>query len=109
MRDYDPRRALDGGADGLAPIARSPPTRARLLAPGGMLVVEIGAGQADAVAALFAAGGLAVAAPRRDLADLARVMPRARDRRADVTTHDVQAHPTAQAAKNRLDCRAETD
>jgi release factor glutamine methyltransferase len=52
VRDFEPRSALDGGADGLSVIRRlieaSP---ARLLA-GGALVMEIGAGQGEAVLAL---------------------------------------------------------
>jgi len=52
VRDFEPRGALDGGADGLSVIRRlieaSP---ARLLA-GGALVMEIGADQGEAVLAL---------------------------------------------------------
>lgn len=52
VRDHEPRLALDGGADGLDAY-RAITGRARaLLAPGGALVFEIGATQADAVAAL---------------------------------------------------------
>src|SRR4029079_4722710 len=60
VRDHDPRRALDGGADGLEAyraIARDVP---RLLVPGGLLATEIGAGQADSVVEIIRAGGLAV-------------------------------------------------
>ena len=57
VRDYDPRLALDGGADGLdayRAIASGAPS---LLAPGGRLIVELGAGQAAPVSALFEAAG----------------------------------------------------
>jgi release factor glutamine methyltransferase len=67
VRDFDPLRGLDGGSDGLdfyRSIAAAAPT---LLTPDGVLVVELGAGQADAVAALFAASGLAPLPPRHDL------------------------------------------
>jgi release factor glutamine methyltransferase len=67
VRDFDPRAALDGGADGLdgyRAIAASAPA---LLKPGGALVVELGAGQAQAVATLFSAAGLAPSPPRPDL------------------------------------------
>jgi release factor glutamine methyltransferase len=67
VRDFDPRAALDGGPDGLdgyRRIARSAPA---LLAPGGILVVELGAGQAPAVTAMFTAAGLAPAPPRTDV------------------------------------------
>jgi release factor glutamine methyltransferase len=74
VRDFDPRAALDGGPDGLIfyrAIAAAAPA---LLAPGGALVVELGAGQAQSVAALFAAAGLAPAAPRHDLKGVPRAL-----------------------------------
>jgi release factor glutamine methyltransferase len=75
VRDHDPRAALDGGPDGLAAYRAIAADAARLLAPGGWLAVEIGIGQAEAVAALFAAHGMAVAdGPRRDLAGCERVV-----------------------------------
>jgi release factor glutamine methyltransferase len=67
VRDFDPHLALDGGADGLdfyRAIAAAAPT---LLAPGGVLVVELGIGQAEPVAHLFAAAGLAPSPPHPDL------------------------------------------
>jgi release factor glutamine methyltransferase len=67
VRDFDPHLALDGGADGLhfyRTIAAAAPT---LLAPGGVLVVELGIGQAEPVAHLFAAAGLAPSPPYPDL------------------------------------------
>jgi release factor glutamine methyltransferase len=75
VRDFDPRLALDGGRDGLAAYRAIAADARRLLAPGGWLAVEIGIGQAEAVTALLAHGGLAVTdAPRRDLAGLPRVV-----------------------------------
>lgn len=74
VRDFDPRPALDGGADGLdfyRAIAAAAPAR---LAPGGFVAVELGAGQANAVAALFSAAGLAPEPPRTDLNGIARAM-----------------------------------
>ncbi len=72
VRDFDPRPALDGGTDGLhcyrAIAAAVPP----LLAPGGVLVVELGAGQAPAVAALLSAAGLAPSPPHTDLNGMPR-------------------------------------
>ena len=61
VRDYDPRRALDGGADGLAAYRAIAADARRLLAPGGHLVVELGVGQEAAVAALLPQPGLTVA------------------------------------------------
>ena len=45
VRDYDPRVALDGGRDGLTHIVPSRSDAKRILAPGGRLFVELGAGQ----------------------------------------------------------------
>lgn len=75
VRCFDPRLALDGGADGLDAYRAIVADAARLLAPGGRLVLELGIGQAEPVAALFAAAGLiATAPPRRDLAGIARAI-----------------------------------
>ena len=75
VRDHDPHAALDGGPDGLAAYRAIAADAARLLAPGGLLAVEIGASQGDAVPELLVARGLAVAgAPQRDLAGLPRVV-----------------------------------
>src|ERR1700683_1079629 len=74
VREFDPRRALDGGADGLdfyRAIAVAAPA---LLAPGGTLIVELGTGQAQTVAGLFAAAGLAPLAPRAELMGMARAL-----------------------------------
>lgn len=66
---YDPRAALDGGADGLDAYRRIAEKAGLVLAPGGRLAVEIGATQAEAVSALFRAAGLTVEADVRfDLA-----------------------------------------
>jgi release factor glutamine methyltransferase len=75
VRDHDPRRALDGGADGLdayRTIARQASAR---LSPGGMLVLEIGQRQSGDVAPLLAAAGLlALRPPRADLGGVLRVV-----------------------------------
>lgn len=75
VRDHDPRLALDGGADGLAAYRAIAADAARLIAPGGHLVVELGAIAAGAVARAFAAAGLTIAGPpRRDLAGIDRAL-----------------------------------
>jgi release factor glutamine methyltransferase len=74
VRDFDPRAALDGGSDGLAFYRAIAVAAPALLAPGGALMVELGAGQAAAVAALFAAGGLVPGAPRHDLMGVPRAL-----------------------------------
>ena len=53
VRDWEPREALDGGPSGLDIYARLIPEAARLLRPGGWLILEIGAGQGETVPALF--------------------------------------------------------
>lgn len=67
VRDHDPRRALDGGDDGLDPYRRFAQALPPLLAPGGKAVIEIGAGQEADVVLLMQAGGLAFEGSRRDL------------------------------------------
>jgi release factor glutamine methyltransferase len=74
VRDFDPHVAVDGGPDGLAAYRALAADARRLLAPGGRMVVELGAGQLDAVSALFAATGVAVFSPRHDLAGAARAL-----------------------------------
>ena len=49
VRDHDPRRALDGGADGLDAYRRIIGPARDLLSPGGWLAVEVGDGRASAV------------------------------------------------------------
>ena len=72
VRDFDPSRALDGGPDGLAGYRAIAADARRLLGRDGVLVVELGFGQVEAVTGLFAAAGLAPAAPKHDLSDIAR-------------------------------------
>jgi release factor glutamine methyltransferase len=75
VRDHDPRAALDGGADGLDAYRALVPQAARLLAPGGALVVEAGEGQSGQIEALMVAAGLTPApAPKADLAGIPRAV-----------------------------------
>jgi release factor glutamine methyltransferase len=74
VRDYDPALALDGGPDGLDAYRVIAAQGRRLLAPGGALIVELGAGQEQAVRALFTKAGLIVAAARDDLAGIPRAL-----------------------------------
>jgi release factor glutamine methyltransferase len=74
VRDYDPRSALDGGADGLDCYRAIATTVPALLRPAGAVVVELGAGQAQAVAALFSAAGLEPSLPRADLNGIPRAL-----------------------------------
>jgi release factor glutamine methyltransferase len=72
VREHDPRRALDGGADGLEAYRNILADAARLLAPGGVLVVEIGYDQEVAVRGLAAATRLEVLDVSPDLSGHAR-------------------------------------
>jgi release factor glutamine methyltransferase len=74
VRDYDPRRALDGGPDGLDGYREVAAHAPRLLAPNGVLAMELGRGQLSAVTAIFAPTGLAPRAPWHDLAGIARAL-----------------------------------
>jgi release factor glutamine methyltransferase len=74
VRDYDPKLALDGGKDGLAAYSAIASEARHLLASGGRLFVELGAGQETAVRALFTNAGLIVGAARQDLAGIPRVI-----------------------------------
>lgn len=58
IRDFEPRLALDGGTDGLRAISRLVSEAARVIFPGGRLMLEIGEDQADAVQELLSAKAL---------------------------------------------------
>jgi release factor glutamine methyltransferase len=75
VRDHEPRLALYGGVAGLDFYRRLVPGAALLLRPGGMLAVEVGAGQADAVAGIMtAAGAFGRPQTRDDLGGVPRVV-----------------------------------
>ena len=72
VRDHDPLRALDGGPDGLEPYRIIAAELPRLLVPGGLAAFEVGQGQAEQVAALVEAQGLAETAILCDLGGIKR-------------------------------------
>jgi release factor glutamine methyltransferase len=74
VRDYDPMMALDGGDDGLTAYRSISADAKRILAQGGRLFVEMGAGQEPAVRELFTNAGLVVGIARNDLAGTPRVL-----------------------------------
>ncbi|MCC6522084.1 MAG: peptide chain release factor N(5)-glutamine methyltransferase [Polyangiaceae bacterium] len=74
VRDFEPRLALVAGPDGLAFYRRLAAEAPAMLAPAGVLAVEVGAGQAGAVAGLFAAAGLGEVAIDKDYAGIERVV-----------------------------------
>lgn len=67
VRDHDPHLALDGGADGLACYRELAALLPEALAPGGLAVLEVGAGQALDVVSIMTPAGLRHAGTRRDL------------------------------------------
>jgi release factor glutamine methyltransferase len=74
VRDFEPRIALEGGSDGMDFYRRIAAGLARWLAPGGEVILEVGAGQADAVAAMMRGAGCRETERLRDLAGVARVV-----------------------------------
>jgi release factor glutamine methyltransferase len=71
---HEPASALDGGADGLAAYRPIIADLARVLAPRGVAVLELGAGQQAAVEALARAAGLSPEACRADLGGVPRAL-----------------------------------
>lgn len=71
---YDPRLALTAGSDGLDAYRKLLPRAASLLGRGGMLALEVGRGQQDAVTALLAASGLTPRGRYRDLGGIERCL-----------------------------------
>lgn len=74
VRLFDPRAALDGGADGLGPYRRLVKPSFAALKHGGDLLLEIGASQADAVSALMADAGFDNIVLKQDLAGRDRIL-----------------------------------
>jgi len=71
---YEPRLALDGGIDGLRAYRALALEIARMLAPHGIAVVEVGAGQAADATAILGEAGLALRAVRHDLSGVDRCL-----------------------------------
>ena len=75
VRDYEPDIALFSGLDGLDTIRELARAAVPALAPGGALLLEIGAGQAPGVRRIMdGIGGLSVTRVRLDLQSIARVV-----------------------------------
>jgi release factor glutamine methyltransferase len=73
VADWEPAEALFADADGLSEYRRLAPQIARLLAPGGLACLELGAGQLDSVARLFDGAGLTLSS-LRDLKNIERCL-----------------------------------
>jgi release factor glutamine methyltransferase len=74
VRDFDPRLALDGGADGLFFYRKLAPEAKAFLKPGGKIMVEFGDGQADAIKKIFADEMWIVEAVKEDYSQRARIL-----------------------------------
>ena len=71
---FEPRNALDGGADGLDLYRCLIESAAGVLVPGGALMMELGIHEADAVSALLAASGYTGIRVRKDLNGIERMI-----------------------------------
>ncbi len=74
VKDFDPRGALDGGADGLDFYRRLAAEAKPFLKPDGKIMVEFGDGQADDIQKIFAAEKWIVEAVQEDYSHRARVL-----------------------------------
>lgn len=74
VRDFEPRSALDGGTDGLGIVRGVVAGAVEMLSPGGVLAVEVGAGQAAAVAELLADAQLVAIETARDYGGHERIV-----------------------------------
>jgi release factor glutamine methyltransferase len=74
VRDHEPRLALDGGEDGLAIVRRIITEAPQHLEPGGLLAIEIGAGEAEATVASLERAGFLDVRMHRDIARIERVV-----------------------------------
>ena len=74
VRDYEPRPALDGGADGLEFYRLIIPAAPEHLTPGGWLLLEVGIGQSAAVTEMFAKSGFSAIFCAKDHGGIERVV-----------------------------------
>jgi release factor glutamine methyltransferase len=74
VRDFEPRLALDGGNDGLDVLRRVIAGAGDWLVPGGVLAVEVGAGEAASVGHAFESAAFKDVEIRRDYGRIERVV-----------------------------------
>ena len=74
VRDYDPRAALDGGADGLDFYRRLGREAKSFLKPDGRIMLEFGDGQDGAIRKIFGAEKWIVEAVKEDYSHRARIL-----------------------------------
>ena len=70
----EPSLALDGGADGMDFYRRISDECVRILRPDGILLLELGYGESDAVSSLLAAASFTGITVRKDFSGIARMM-----------------------------------
>jgi release factor glutamine methyltransferase len=78
VREHDPHLALDGGADGLAAYRKILQRAPAILKEPGLLALEVGWDQSEAVAKMCQEAGLSDASIKFDLAGTGRVVLAAR-------------------------------
>ena len=74
VRDFDPRAALDGGADGLDFYRKLAMESKPFLKPGGKIMLEFGDGQAAAIRKIFEAEKWIVEAVKEDYSQRERFL-----------------------------------
>jgi len=74
VRDFDPRGALDGGADGLDYYRLLSSQAPAFLRPGGKVMLELGDGQAEAVRKIFETEKWVVEAVKEDYSHRPRIL-----------------------------------
>ena len=74
VKDFEPRLALDGGPDGLGLLRRIVTSAPEHLAHGGVLALELGAEEADAVRRLLEQRGFVEISTTRDYGKIERVV-----------------------------------
>ena len=79
VRDFDPRGALDGGADGLDYYRLLATQAAKFLQPDGKIMVELGDGQGEAAKTIFESQKWIVEALREDYSQRQRILIARRD------------------------------
>ena len=74
VSSFEPRLALDGGADGFDAYHTIIAAGPALVTAAGFMVVEVGEGQAPEIAGIFAAAGFSPRPPWKDLGGIERVV-----------------------------------
>ena len=72
---FEPHLALDGGPDGLVAYRAIAGAAARLVVPGGQVLIEAGEGQVPEISALLLTAGLRPGHPWKDLGGIDRIVP----------------------------------